>query len=789
MALRKLDDTRTGESIRLNGVVQGVGMRPTVWRLAQACGLVGEVTNDNLGVNINVWGTQSALDIFKRRLNQELPALCKLESFICSPLSYQQTLSNQQTLPTSFTIGKSDSSAAGQTSISVDVATCNDCLSEMLNPGDRRYRYPFISCTHCGPRFSIVKKVPFDRENTSMNNFALCSQCQEEYQNPKDRRFHAQTNCCSSCGPKLSLEDAKGKHVNVEKGQDLIQRAASLIRSGKIVAIKGIGGIHLACDARNQLAVANLRQRKNRYKKAFALMARNVEMISRYAKMSAQEAELLGTSAAPIVVLRAKTPDNIEYGLAQDIAPGQNTLGFMLPYTPLHHLLMMELDFPIVLTSGNLSDDAQCIDNAQAKESLSEIADYFLLHNRQIDFRLDDSVLRVNNNHRFFIRRARGYAAQAVSLASCARDTKILAMGAELKNTFCLLEKNKAIVSQHFGDLENAPCLQDYRQNLKLYQALYQFSPELIAVDKHPNYLSTKIGKEFAAAENIQLLEVQHHHAHIAACMAEHGITNKQEKVLGVAMDGLGFGEDDTFWGGEFLVTDYTAIERAAHFQSVPMPGGTMAIKQPWRNTFAYLHELGWSDIEKEFPNLELIRFLQEKPISNIKTMLERKLNSPKASSAGRLFDSVAAALGVCRETVSYEGQAAVELETLADTFFIQEETRAYDYHIQNASIYWDAMWYGLLRDLADSISPQLIASRFHHTLINAITEVTSTLCRQRSIGTVALSGGVFQNQLLLEHCSSRLRAQNLQVLIPENLPVNDGGISLGQAVVASHRV
>ena len=781
MTQQKAEDFFSGEAIRLKGVVQGVGMRPTVWRLARSCGVVGNVCNDNCGVQINIWGSRASLERFKHVLKQNLPPLCKIESFICSPLDLDEIP------PSDFTISESDQ-GAGNASVTPDAATCPACLKEVLDLNNRRYRYPFSNCTHCGPRFSIVRKIPFDRENTAMAEFPMCTCCKEEYLNPLDRRFHAQANACPECGPTLSLENAQGSVIHAQPHKDLIQITASLIRQGEIVAIKGLGGIHLACDASNHFTVANLRRRKNRYKKAFALMGRNIKMISTYASVSKMEAERLCDAAAPIVVLRKIHSNGLDSVLSDDISPGQNTLGFMLPYTPLHHLLMQDLDFPIVLTSGNVSDESQCIDNAEAKEKLSDIADYFLLHDREIENRQDDSVLRIQNNRRFFIRRGKGYAPQKILVEDLnSKNVNVLAMGAELKNTFCLLNRNEAIVSQHIGDLENVLSLKDYRHNLGLYERLFRFNPDVIAVDKHPEYLSTKAGKELATQRNIKLIEVQHHHAHIAACMAEHGLKNADGKVLGIALDGLGYGDDNSLWGSEFLVADYCGIQRVMHFQAMAMPGGTMAIQQPWRNTFAYLHNLGWQTIEKDFPSLELIRFLRTKPVTNLNVMLDKNINSPLASSAGRLFDAVAAAIGVCREVANYEGQAAIELEALAEPFFKREESNAYHYSVKAGCISWQPMWYEILHDLARSVPPPVIASRFHHALINAVTEVALILCRRVSLDTVVLSGGVFQNQLLLKNCFAKLKAHYLNVLIPEQLPANDGGISLGQALVAAH--
>jgi len=763
------------ETIRVTGIVQGVGFRPTVWRLAKTCGIVGQVWNDAVGVSIEAWGTREALDLFVQRIETEQPPLSRIEDIVCS------VSENSGEAPEDFRIIVSRKGEM-RTDVAADAATCSACLDEVLDPSNRRYRYPFTNCTHCGPRLSIIKAVPYDRASTSMASFPMCTDCRAEYENPADRRFHAQPNACHNCGPQVWLEDAEGEKQRPDKGSDVIGTAARLIRQGRILAIKGIGGIHLACDAANQEAVDTLRRRKHRYHKAFALMACNVDMITRFARVSGTEAALLLDRSSPIVVLNSTGEQ-----LCTAVAPGQNTLGFMLPYTALHHLLMQDMPGPIVLTSGNRSDEPQTISNQDARDRLNGIADYYLLHDRDIVNRLDDSVLRVADGKPRFLRRARGYAPQPIILPeSFSGGMNILAMGGELKNTFCLMKEGRAILSQHMGDLEDAATHKDFRHNLHLYRQLVDCHPAVIAVDRHPDYLSTQLGRAMAADGELELVEVQHHHAHIAGCMAEHRLPLDTGKVLGIALDGLGLGPDGNIWGGEFLVADYHGFERVAYFRPVPMLGGAKAMREPWRNTFAHLsHGMEWDRVREQYGDLEIIRYLKGKPLATLRTMALKGLNSPLASSAGRLFDAVAAAVGLCRESAGYEGQAAVELEALAAPCFGQQSDFAYGFEQQEARLSWAPLWLALLQDLGKGVAPDVIAARFHHGMASAVARTASRLCGHHELQTVVLSGGVFQNRLLLERTSHLMRDQGLRVLSPEAAPANDGGLSLGQAAIA----
>jgi hydrogenase maturation protein HypF len=768
-----------GECIRVSGIVQGVGFRPTVWRLARECGLVGRVWNDAEGVSIHAWGPPESLENLVLRLQAEQPPLSRIERIV------RTSLDEAEEVPGEFRIVASQEGEI-HTGVTADAATCPECLSEVMDPANRRYRYPFTNCTHCGPRLSIVRAIPYDRANTSMAAFTMCPRCRAEYENPADRRFHAQPNACGDCGPRIWLVNAEGKALPPDAGHDVIETAARLIREGGILAIKGIGGIHLACDAGNESAVDRLRARKHRYHKALALMARDIAMIARFAEVSAQEAALLRDRAAPIVVLNAAGE-----ALADGVAPGQHTLGFMLPYTPLHHLLMQDMTRPLVLTSGNRSDEPQTIDNEDARRRLGRIADYYLLHDRDIVNRLDDSVLRVADATPRFLRRARGYAPQPILLsAEFAGAGPLLAMGGELKNTFCLLKAGRATLSQHIGDLEDAVTFRDYLHNLELYRDLFDHRPVGIAVDQHPDYLSTRLGREQAQVGGLQLVEVQHHHAHIAACLAEHAVPLDTRPVLGVVLDGLGFGEDGTFWGGEFLLADYAGFRRLACFRPIPMPGGVQAMREPWRNTWAHLYgAFGWEAVRERYADLDIVRFIETKPLKGLQTMAGKRLNSPMASSCGRLFDAVAAAIGVCRDRVSHEGQAAMELESLAAPEFHREARNGYPYELREGEVRtleWRRLWDALLEDLRRGVSPATIAARFHQGLGLAVADTALALCRESGLDTVVLGGGVFQNRLLLEGVIGTLREAGVRVLSPEKVPANDGGLALGQAAIAA---
>lgn len=772
----------SGESIRISGTVQGVGFRPFVWRLAHQLDLRGEVWNDADGVGIHAWGDREELARFRRRLIAELPPLARIDELVHQPLAVARQL------PDDFIISESRQGRAA-TNVAADAATCPDCLSEILDPKDRRYHYPFTNCTHCGPRLSIIRSIPYDRVNTSMAEFPMCARCRKEYDDPADRRFHAQPNACPDCGPRVWLENGDGE-ISTD---DPIDSACQLLHQGKIVAIKRLGGIHLACDAVNESAVAELRRRKGRYRKPFALRAADLEMVRGYARVDATEQEALLSRAAPIVLLQRN--ENQIPRLASAVAPAQNTLGFMLPYTPLHHLLLRRLERPLVLTSGNRSEEPQVIGNDQSRQRLAAIADYWLLHDRPIVNRLDDSVQRQMAGGMRLLRRARGYAPDPLRLpAGFERAPRVLAMGAELKNTFCLLNGGRAILSQHMGDLEEAATLADYRHNLALYRRLFEFEADATAVDLHPDYFSTRLGIEMAEQARLPLFQVQHHHAHIAACLAEHGCPLNSPPVLGVALDGLGFGEDGTLWGGEFLLADYRHSRRLACFQPVPMPGGAQAIREPWRNTWAHLQlAIGWNEVSQRYPDLELTRIINSMQLNNITIMIKKGINSPLASSCGRLFDAVAGALGLSPHRISYEGESAMELEAIAEDHLPVESGNGYSGELvesrQGSVLQWGAMWRRLLAEIEDGVPTGVVAARFHAGLADSVVATVVELARPMDrLPAVVLSGGVFQNRLLLEAVEKGLKGQGMEVMLPQSIPTNDGGISLGQAVIAAAR-
>ncbi|MDX2228233.1 MAG: carbamoyltransferase HypF [Leptolyngbyaceae cyanobacterium bins.349] len=777
------------ETIRISGTVQGVGFRPTVYRLAHQYHLRGEVFNDGQGVCIHAIGTTANLDHFIQQLQVDCPPLARIDAIARFPLI--ETVSFPD-----FRIVESVTTSVS-TDITPDAATCPQCVADTLDPFSRWYRYPFTNCTHCGPRLSIIQTLPYDRPHTSMAAFPMCPECAEAYHNVGDRRFHAQPVACHQCGPHAWLERADGRAIvaAMVSRMDAVDAACTFIQRGAIVAIKGIGGMHLACDATNEAAVQKLRQRKRRYDKPFALMARDLAVIEQYCLISDEDRKLLESPAAPIVLLKVKPAPSLPH--SPSLAPELSTLGFMLPYTPLHHLMLRRLNRPIVFTSGNLSDEPQCIDNTEAHEKLGAIADFFLLHNRAIVNRVDDSVVRVIHGQPQVLRRARGYAPAPIPLpAGFEQAPNILAMGSELKNTFCLLKNGRAILSQHLGDLENAAALMTYQNTLKLYLDLFQHQPAAIAIDQHPEYLSTKLGRDLAESQSLPLHPIQHHHAHVAACMVENNIPLDSPSVLGIALDGLGMGNDGTLWGGEFLLTHYTHYQRLARFQPVALLGGNQAMVQPWRNTYAHLMAtFDWNELQANYGNLELIQFLDNQPRSLLDQMRQKGINSPLASSAGRLFDAVAAALGLSREKVSYEGQAAIQLEALiqtADLALAQASPYALSWQeIQTASqmmleLDSQAMWRSLLNDLQQLTAPGMIAAKFHMGLANAIAQLVQRLSQTHAFTHVALTGGVWQNAILAHSVQQHLTAMNFTVLTHHLVPPNDGGLSLGQAAIAA---
>jgi hydrogenase maturation protein HypF len=781
-------ELRQTVEIRVRGTVQGVGFRPTVWRLACDEGLVGEVLNDGFGVLIRTTGNSDAISQFLTRLHTEAPPLSQIENVETQVLNLVDFAD--------FRIAESVS-GENRTRVTPDAAICAACREEVLDPTERRFGYPFANCTHCGPRFSIVKEVPYDRVNTTMADFPMCASCNSEYRQPADRRFHAQPIACATCGPSIWLERTETSATSTNSITPTpLDSAIELLKGGAVVAIRGLGGFHLACDATNSEAVLRLRRRKHRYGKPFALMARDLDTIRRYCNLSPAQTDLLRSPEAPIVLLPADGPEKLPPG----IAPGLNTVGFMLPYTPLHLLITQQIDRPLVMTSGNISDEPQVTTLDTARTGLRDIADALLMHNREIANRIDDSVVRIVAGRPSVMRRARGYAPSSVPLPpgfDGAPD--LLAFGGELKSTFCVVKEGAAILSQHQGDLEDVATFEDYQKNLQLYSKIYDHRPRLLVADMHPEYLSAKLARQRAAADQLPFWEVQHHHAHVASCMAENGVALDAQPVLGIAIDGLGFGDDGTIWGGEFLLADYRGYRRIAAFKPVAMVGGVQAIRQPWRNTYAHLVAgLGWEQFVESYSTLDLYRYLINKPLPTIDRMLETGLNVPLASSCGRLFDAVAAALGLCADQAIFEGQGAMELEALAEAWRPSATDLPYNFAITEQAgtdlLYLDSspMWEALLEDLSRKTPVTRMAGRFHYGLAKAmrdmVAHIRGAISAGASLNTIALTGGCFQNRILLEELMRLLEADGLTCLLHSKVPTNDGGLALGQAAIAAAR-
>ncbi len=762
-----LVETRKLAKIKVRGVVQGVGFRPFIYRLAHEHNLKGWVRNTSGNVEIEVEGDEIALRNFLADLESKAPPMAHIENIEAtfhSPEGY-----------TSFAIRKSQSQAGKYQLVSPDIATCNDCIGEIFCPTDRRYRYPFTNCTNCGPRFTLIKDIPYDRPKTTMHKFHMCPECQREYDHPLDRRFHAQPNACPKCGPSLELVDSDG---NPTEGDDVINTASARLKDGNILAIRGLGGFQLACDATNETAVNTLRTRKKRPAKPLAVMMATLEDVAKHCELSPEEAKLLKSPECPIVLLKWRRRSS---DICATVAPNLKYLGVMLPYTPLHHLLLRESGLSLVMTSGNLSEEPIAKDNDEALRRLKGIADYFLLHNRDIYARYDDSVYTVVDEVSQPIRRARGYAPYPIFLPFKSRQ--ILACGAEEKNTFCLTKDAHAFVSQHIGDMENEETLEHFENTIELYKKLFRIEPEILAYDMHPEYLSTKYALQIGQEQGLTLIPVQHHHAHIVSCLAE----NKTDgPVIGVAFDGTGFGTDGTIWGGEFLLADYKGFRRVGHLEYVPLPGGAAAIKKPYRMALSFLYTL----LGDDFPltGLPLSR-LDHREISIIKKQLKQGINSPLTSSAGRLFDAVSALTGV-RGEIDYEAQAAIELEMLAPDRLEEPEEKAYPFSITTDQGVKVVRLAGLISSLVQDVRHQLptplISIRFHQTTAQIIAEVCKTVANESGVSEVALSGGVFQNRLLLRLATSALKQAGLRVLTHRLIPCNDGGISLGQAVISN---
>jgi hydrogenase maturation protein HypF len=761
--------TRERRGITVRGIVQGVGFRPYVYALARGHGLSGTVRNDAEGVRIEVEGAPENLERFLRALEEDPPPLAMVESVDWQPLT---TLGGRE-----FRIEESREGLRRQTLVSPDVATCDDCLAEVLDPADKRYRYPFTNCTNCGPRFTITRTVPYDRATTTMSGFTMCPDCLREYEDPADRRFHAQPNACPACGPRVRLLDKFGHQLHA-KPDDPILRTARMLRGRAIVAIKGLGGYHLACDPFDERAVRTLRGRKVRQDKPFALMARNLAQVRELCRVGSEEEALLTSPARPIVLLERRE----NTGVAEGVAPRQSTLGVMLAYTPLHHLLLRGAGIPLVMTSGNNSDEPIAYRDEEALEQLCEIADYFLIHDREIHMRCDDTVVRTARGRPYPIRRSRGYAPAPLRLAADFRR-HTLACGGELKNTFCLARDRHAFMSHHIGDMENYETLRSFREGIEHFSRLFDVSPELIAYDLHPEYLSTKYARELEET-GLPALGVQHHHAHVASCLADNE-RPADERVIGVALDGTGYGTDGAVWGGEFFEGSLErGFTRLAHLEYAPLPGGSAAIRQPWRMALAQLISLYGEDTMK-LP-LAAVQQAGERSVMLIARLVERKLNTPPTSSAGRLFDAVAALTGVPgTERTTYEGQAAVELELAAGG----PADRGYPFRLRPKGQGWIVetreIIRGVVEDLLAGRATGEISSRFHRTMAEVVAAGCEMIRVAGGTTAVALSGGTFQNMLLLGQVIKLLEGKGFQVYRHRRVPANDGGLALGQAILA----
>jgi hydrogenase maturation protein HypF len=731
--------------IRIRGVVQGVGFRPFVFKLARRLGLAGYVLNSSAGVVAEAEGACDALDCFVERLRSEAPPLARIEEMLVAEMD---PVGGQD-----FVIRESRAQEGEFVLVSADVATCPDCYRDFTDPANRRFGYAFTNCTNCGPRYTIIRDIPYDRPNTTMAGFHMCRACQAEYDDPGNRRFHAQPNACAECGPQLSAP---------------ISEAQRRLSEGEIVAIRGLGGFHLACDPRNDGAVRRLRERKRRSDKPFALMARDVAAVEAFCVVSDDDRRALVGTRCPIVVL----PRRGDAGISAAVAPGNNTIGVMLPYTPLHHLLFTGAAYDaLVMTSGNLSEEPIVTANEEALERLGPLADWFLLHNREIYMRADDSVVRTFEGAERVLRRSRGFVPQAIDLGM--EVAEIVACGGELKNTFCLSKGRYAVLSQHIGDMENYETLVFFEETLANLKKLFRVEPRAVAHDLHPAYLSTQYALRVPDLEKIG---VQHHHAHVASCMAENGLRGK---VIGVAMDGTGYGTDGKIWGGEFLVADYGGFERRAHLRYVPLAGGDAAVRQPWRPALAYLADTFGG--AAEFPELAIWREVPESQRKLVRSMIAHGVNSIETSSCGRLFDAVASLIGL-RQQINFEGQAAIELETIAADGVVD----AYPFGLDGDSVDFRPAIEGIVREVREGTPAGAIAARFHNTVAEAIVEVCRRLRAEEKLNRVCLSGGTFQNMKLLARTLAGLRRLEFEVFIHAQVPPNDGGIALGQAVVAT---
>ncbi len=754
--------------IRIRGIVQGVGFRPFIYNLAQSTGVAGSVRNSSSGVTIVIEGLEQDVDRFLHLLPLQPPPLAKIEEITISDTA--------PTGATCFSIDESVTDDAEFVLVSPDVATCDECWKEVTDPRNRRYAYPFTNCTNCGPRYTIIQDIPYDRPLTTMAAFHMCAECEAEYHDPANRRFHAQPNACPVCGPQLCLVKAVNSAAECSRaGQvEILSDVRRLLHEGEIVAIKGLGGFHLACDAGNEQAVNLLRSRKKRSDKPFALMARDINAAGELCELSQADRELLLGPAHPIVIMKRRE----DAALAGGIAPGNNTIGLMLPYMPLHLFLFgadpnVPAEFKaLVMTSGNISDEPIVTSNEAAWQQLADVADWFLFHDRGIHMRVDDPVATAIEGKPRILRRSRGYAPHPIDLGS--PTAELLACGAELKNAFCVTKGHYAILSQHIGDTNNYETLQFFEETLANMKKLFRVEPRAVAHDLHPLYLTSRYASRLALPQ----IPVQHHHAHVISCMAENAI---EGKVIGVAFDGTGYGTDGQIWGGEFLVADESGFERRAHLRYVPLPGGDTAVRQTWRSALSCLYESFGSEMPAHLPFLHRI---EESQLSIVQRMLQRQINTVMTSSCGRLFDAVAALVGI-RNEATFEGQAAIELECAALSGI--EESYPFDIDSSEpALIDMRAMVRSIVLDIQQQQLTGVIAAKFHNTVAAIIGEVCRRIRATDHLNRVCLSGGAFQNRYLLARAVRLLRTAGFELFLHSRVPPNDGGIALGQAVIAN---
>ena len=748
--------------IHVKGTVQGVGFRPFVYSLAQKYKLNGKVWNTSNGVEILLHGKQQDLNGFIEDLHNNAPPLARIDSVTVSPSS-KSSISG-------FEIVESQSDPGSFLPISPDICICEDCRKELFDPNNRRYRYPFINCTNCGPRLTIIHDIPYDRSQTTMSVFTMCEDCRKEYINPENRRFHAQPIACPVCGPSITFF---GHRDSISTGEEALAKAREFLSAGKIIAVKGLGGYHIACDARNLSAVTTLIERKHRSEKPLALMAFDEQTIEKYCEISANDSKLLNSYQHPIVLLQK----NANCSLPDKLAIRQNCLGFMLPYTPLHLLLLEPGKYfseVLVMTSGNMSEEPIAFEDNDAIQRLSPLVDGFLTHNREIKTRIDDSVASSVNNRTYLIRRSRGYAPDPIKLPF--QLPEIIGCGAEQKNTFCLSRTNYAFMSHHIGDLENYETLHAYESGVKHYQNLFKVTPEIVATDLHPDYLSTKFGRDYASDSHIPIAQIQHHHAHLASCLADNS-WDPFEPVIGCILDGTGYGEDGHIWGGEFLLGSYTSYSRKLHLREVPLPGGDSSIRNPSKIGIAYLLDAGLLDDHDLLPFKEY----SESQIEVLLRQITQKLNTPLTSSMGRLFDAVSSIIGI-RQKLTYDAQAAIELEYFCDSM----ENGRYKIELDDERFDTRTIIRSIVTDYHSGKDIGVISGRFHNTMAYLCLEACNIISHETKVRTVALSGGVWQNRTLLLKTIPLLETNGFLVLLHKQVPTNDGGISLGQVVITA---